>query len=141
MNNSISIPMILAFQSATMVLSLFIGFDYLFNRKLLVVQSNLFLLLAAVLFLVVFVSQFIKRAKGHGEYFQKLIDSRDKIYANTNRSKLIGSVAVMVVFQHVILVGSILSFSLGYYPATLVSVLIGMSVYYLSVEMRVLDLK
>lgn len=133
--------MILAFQSATMVLSLFVGFDYLFNRKLLVEQSNLFLILAAILFLVVFVSQFIKHAKGHDEYFQKLIDSRDKIYANTSRSRLIGSVAVMVVFQHVILVGSILYLSLGYYPVVLVAILIGMSVYYLSVEMRVLDLK
>ena len=104
-------------------------------------QNNLFLLLAAVLFLIVFISQFIKRAKGHDEYFQKLIDSRDKIYENTSRSKLIGSVAVMVIFQHVILVGGILYFSLGYYPAALVTILIGMSIYYLSVEMRVLDLK
>lgn len=141
MNNNISIPMILAFQSATMVLSLFIGFDYLFNHKLLMEQSSLFLVLAAVLFLTVFISQFIKHAKGHDEYFQELIDSRDKIYANTSRSKLISSVAVMVIFQHVILVGGILYLSLGYYPVVLVAILIGMSIYYLSIEMKVLDLK
>ena len=141
MNNSVSIPMILAFQSATMVLSLFIGFDYLFNHKPLMEQSNIFLLLAAVLFLVVFTSQLIKRIKGHDKYFQKLIDSRDKIYEDTSKSKLIISVAVMVIFQHVILVGGILYLSLGYYPTALVAILIGMSIHYLSTEMEVLDLE